>query len=109
MFYEALANGVLPAGTYHSGLRDGLDELRPLLPGSVWERMKLPADPASRVAGIAECVTALLGDDATAHLGPRLRRLAEQRYDWQVVAATLVEVVSWWAAERHGWRGSSLG
>jgi len=109
VFYEALANGVLPVGTYHSGLRDGLDELRPLLPGSVWERMKLPADPASRVAGIAECVTALLGDDATAHLGSRLRRLAEQRYDWQVVAATLVEVVSWWAAERRGWRGSCLG
>jgi glycosyltransferase involved in cell wall biosynthesis len=109
VFYEALANGVLPAGSYHSGLRDGLDELRPLLPGAVWERMKLPADPARRVAGIAESVLGLLGDEATARLGSRLRRLAEQRYDWKAVAATLVEAVSWWAAERHGWRGSCLG
>ncbi|MHC4471249.1 MAG: glycosyltransferase family 4 protein [Planctomycetota bacterium] len=96
VFAEALACGVLPIASYHSGLRDGLDDLRPHLPDEIWERMKLPTAPDRRVQGIVDHVCFLLDALKREDLAPRLRRIAEERYDWKPVAQGLVEAARSW-------------
>ena len=91
VFAEAMANGVLPTGSYHSGLRDGLDDLRPHLPDEIWQHMKLEVDPARRIAAMADSLTALLEALEKQDLGPALRDVAERRFDWKSVAAELAE------------------
>ena len=92
VFMEALSNGVLPSGSYHSGLRDGLDDLEPHLPAEIWRHMKLPIEPEGRVAGIADNLAALLGALRERDLGPSLRELAVSRYDWVAVAQKMVDI-----------------
>ena len=97
VFYESMANGVLPAGSYHSGLRDGLDDLRPELPQKIWEKMKLPEAAGERVRGIADSVVALLREPGVCNLRERLREIAEERHDWHTVAAELSHFAGFWA------------
>ena len=94
VFMEALANGVLPCGSYHSGLRDGLDDLRPHLSDDVWQRMKLPVDPAGRVERIADNICWLLEYLAAADIAPQLRQLAVDHYDWKPKARALVDLAA---------------
>lgn len=89
VFAEALANGVLPTGSYHSGLRDGLDDLRAHLPAEIWQPMCLPVDPEGRVQGIADQLLYLLEALGERDLGPELRHIAEAHYDWRAIAAKL--------------------
>ncbi len=91
VFIEALANGVLPAGSYHSGLRDGLDDLRPLMPESIWDMMTLPIETDQRVSGLVEQVSGLLAPLETSDLSGELRQIAEERYDWKAIGQRIVE------------------
>jgi len=91
VFAEALANGVLPTGSYHSGLRDGLDDITPHLPAPIAERMKLPAAARDRVANTVDQLSELLELLSEEDLSPQLRALAEERYDWRAVAATMAD------------------
>lgn len=86
---EALAAGVLPAGSDHSGLRRGFDALADVLPPDLLQSMRLPAEPASRVADIARQIGALLEASRSPALGRTLREIAVQRYDWSGVAQRL--------------------
>jgi glycosyltransferase involved in cell wall biosynthesis len=90
VFAEALSNSVLPTGAYHSGLRDGLDDLRPHLPEAVWQRMKLGDGSETRIQTIVDNLSFLLGELAEHDIRSDLRRLAEARYDWNSIAKTLV-------------------
>ncbi|MFH1132383.1 MAG: glycosyltransferase family 4 protein [Pseudomonadota bacterium] len=93
VFAEALSSGVLPTGAYHSGLRDGLDDLKTYVPEKIWERMKFETEPRLRIQNIVDNLCFLLDMLTKEELGPSLRKLAEQRYDWQVVANNMVRVV----------------
>jgi glycosyltransferase involved in cell wall biosynthesis len=90
VFAESLANGVLPTGSYHSGLRDGLDDLRGHLgDDEVWERMKLPVEPEGRVQGMIDNLSWLLDKVAAKDLTDELRVIAERHYDWQAIGEAL--------------------
>ncbi len=86
---ESLSNGVLPAVSYFSGFRDGVDELQPYLDASLLEHMRLPIDPTDRVSGIARQLTALLHAPLP-KISPQLRQIACERYDWTLKAAQMV-------------------
>lgn len=88
---EAFANGVLPVVSDFTGFREGLDQIEPLL-GSLWvDRMRLPVSPEGRVEGIASRLVALLEDTSITSIGPRLREIAVERFDWSVRASQIVD------------------
>ncbi|UCF67406.1 MAG: glycosyltransferase family 4 protein [Acidobacteriota bacterium] len=107
VLYEALANGVLPVGPYHSGLRDGLDELRTHLDAELWEKMKLPQEADLRVSGLVESLDALLGLVSERDLGHELHQIAVEQHDWSVVAARLGEAIEEMLSTRMGHKGSA--
>ena len=88
---ESMANGVLPLGAYHSGLKDGLDALADDLPKQVWERLKVDPNLAARVGSVAENVSWLLTEGVSDVLRLKLRQIAEERYDWNFIAAALAQ------------------
>ena len=98
VFAEALANGVVPAAADHSGFKDGLDGLEAHLPQEIWQHMKFDAALETRVQSVTDRVCALLAALDEQDLGPRLRELAEQYWDWEIVAAALAEAASTVAA-----------
>ena len=51
---ESLAIGVLPCASDLTGLGEGLRDLEPELGSSLVDRLRLPIDPAVRVAGIGQ-------------------------------------------------------
>lgn len=85
---ESLANGVLPAASNFSGFSEGFDLLVPHLSEALVEKMRLPLEPAHRVAGIAERLAQLLREP---DLKPRLRAIAAAEYDWATRADAMVE------------------
>ena len=88
---ESLSNGVLPVVSYFSGFKDGVDELTPFLGESLTEKMKLPVDPEVRIKNMARNLAGLLMDKKLKSLGPQLRRIATDNYDWNLRAAQMVE------------------
>ena len=88
---ESLANGVLPAVTDSSGFAQGLTMLEPLVGRSWVDRMRLPLEPEGRVAAIAERLASLLGDEALRGIGPHLRAVAVEHFDWGVKARQMVD------------------
>jgi len=88
---EALANGVLPVVSDFSGFADGLRELESELGPALVDRMRIPAAGPERVARIARQLVTLLGDRSLDALRPRLRQLAERRFDWRVQAEAMVD------------------
>jgi glycosyltransferase involved in cell wall biosynthesis len=94
VFAEALANGVLPTGSYHSGLRDGLDDLKPHVPEASWRAMCLPVQPDGRVAGIASQLCELLDALEKEDLSSELRRIAVDHYDWTAICQKLATAAS---------------
>jgi glycosyltransferase involved in cell wall biosynthesis len=87
---ESLSNGVMPAASNFSGFAEGMDHLVPHLGEALVASMRLPVDPALRVAGIGERLATLLIETAAADLGARLRAIAVDEYDWSVRAAAMV-------------------
>jgi len=92
VFMESLANAVLPSGSYHSGLRDGLDDLKEHIPDAIWQRMKFEVEPATRIATMADNLATMLDELEKRELGPDLRKLAVDRYDWTAVAESLAAI-----------------
>ena len=80
---ESLANGVLPAVSYFSGFKDGIDELQHRIPESLLEKMKLPVDPTIRVNTIADNIISLLNNQLLSSITPELRSIAVENYDWK--------------------------
>lgn len=91
---ESLANGVLPVVSYSSGFKEGLDELKPFLDESVLIRMKIPVDPGLRVETLASNINGLLKNPVKESERQRLRKLAEERFDWNRRAAQMAEAYS---------------
>lgn len=88
---ECFACGVAPVATFAGGLRDGLEEVRSDLPPEIWLRMQIPVEPETRVADLADRVVDWLEDRGRAGVGERLRGLAVQRFDWNLVARRTLE------------------
>jgi glycosyltransferase involved in cell wall biosynthesis len=88
---EALANGVLPSGANHSGLRGGLDELSDLIPSRLLESMRLPAETGQRVEGLSQQIPDLLLSSDRLKLSGSLRKIAVDNYDWTKIAAELAD------------------
>ena len=84
---ESLSNGVMPAALNFSGSAEGLIYLVPHLGEQLVASMRLPLEPATCVAGIADRLAALLGETRAADFGDRLRAIAVTEYDWSVRAA----------------------
>lgn len=96
---ESMSCGVLPAASDTAGLGDGLTQLEPLLGTDLVERLRLPVATDERVTGIASRIVSLLTDDSVLDLGPRLRTIAEQEYDWRFRAAAMHHAYSRFAAD----------
>jgi glycosyltransferase involved in cell wall biosynthesis len=92
VFAEALACGVLPAASNHSGFADGLAALQADLPASLWSPMHLPVSTDDRIETMAANVTALLERTADPALPERLRAIATARYDWSSIVEPLVRL-----------------
>jgi glycosyltransferase involved in cell wall biosynthesis len=83
---ESLSNGVLPLVSDFSGFKNGLDDLEQYL-GKEWvDRLRIPNDNDKRVSEIAHNLTATLQDPDLSKMGPRLREIAVEHYDWKVRA-----------------------
>lgn len=99
VFLEALASGVFPIGTYFGGMKVKIDRAAPYL-GDDAAAMRVRPDADHIVADIARAVPAALP------LGrrhrERLRRIAEEHYDWVPVARSLAGVLDALATERSG-------
>ncbi len=88
---ESLAIGVLPCASDLTGLGEGLRDLEPELGSSLVDRLRLPIDPAVRVAGIGQQIASLLVDPQLHGQTDTLRRIAVERYDWDVRAVQMLE------------------
>jgi glycosyltransferase involved in cell wall biosynthesis len=82
---ESLANGVLPLVTDFSGFREGLKNLEADL-GDWVQLMKIPEDPATRVATLASRLQQVLSHPGLSDLSGKLRSIAVERFDWQIRA-----------------------
>ena len=80
---ESLANGVLPAVSYFSGFKDGIDELQNSIPESLLDKMKLPVNPETRISTMADNIVSLLNDPLLRSVSPELRYIAVENYDWK--------------------------
>jgi glycosyltransferase involved in cell wall biosynthesis len=86
---ESLANGVLPSGANHSGLKDGLDGLSKNLEAGLIRKMRLPAEMEKRIPGFIRNIPALLDRAGNPTLKADLRALAVEKYDWRTMAEQL--------------------
>jgi glycosyltransferase involved in cell wall biosynthesis len=94
VFAEALAAGVLPAGSDHSGFRAGLDALTDALPAALVDAMRLPTTTHDRVSGTATRIATLLDLTRDPTLAARLRAIAVERFDWSHIAAQIEAVAA---------------
>ena len=81
---ESLANGVVPVLPDHSGFSESLRSLREPMGDAFVDSITMPSEPERRVSGLASVLTGLiasLGD--LRQLTPQLRKIAEERYDWE--------------------------
>ncbi len=88
---ESLAIGVLPCASDLTGLGEGLRDLEPELGAALVDRLRLPTDPAARVAGMGQQLASLLLDPQLHDQAETLRRIAVERYDWNVRAVQMLE------------------
>jgi glycosyltransferase involved in cell wall biosynthesis len=97
VFLEALASGVFPIGTYWGGMKVKIDRVAPALDNNDGRLMKVRPDADSIVADIAAVVPAAL--EVGAGYRQRLRKVAEDHYDWGPVAQRLRHVLEQIAAD----------
>ncbi|MBN2351978.1 MAG: glycosyltransferase family 4 protein [Spirochaetales bacterium] len=91
---ESLANGVLPMVSYFSGLKDGIDELEPLLGHELIFKMKISVDPLHRVQSLVSNISGLRAQPYSSSYRRKLREIAVERYDWKKRASRLVRTYS---------------
>jgi len=89
---EALASGCFPLGTYFAGMAASIDAVSGAMPAGDAALMKLPVDPARKVAEIAQKAADVLA------LGSRhkqaLRDAVAESHDWATVARRLAKALS---------------
>ena len=90
VLFESLANGVFPMVSYFSGLACGIDELETHLGADLVDLMKIPVDDDERIFALTEQLNGLLADGTAAVIAPRLRKVAEENYDWSGRAKQMV-------------------
>ncbi|HEX2166003.1 MAG TPA: glycosyltransferase, partial [Longimicrobiales bacterium] len=91
VFLEALASGVFPIGTYFGGMKVKIDVAAPSLDGDHGQFMKVRPDAEHIVADIAEVIPSAL--DVAGRYRDRLRKVAEDHYDWIPVARRLKQIL----------------
>jgi glycosyltransferase involved in cell wall biosynthesis len=92
---ESLSNGVLPLVSDFSGFTDSVDELEPELGRSITDRMRIPAEGPERMGELAANIVSLLSDETLRNIGPTLRKIAVDRYDWSLRTE---EMLAAWAS-----------
>jgi glycosyltransferase involved in cell wall biosynthesis len=97
VFLEALASGVFPIGTYFGGMKVKIDRVAPTLDGGHGDLMKLRPDAEHIVRDIADIVPRAL--EVGGRYRDRLRRVAENHYDWIPVARRLNQLLERVAAD----------
>lgn len=90
VFMEALSNGVFPMASYFSGFTNAIDELEKYLDKHWVEKMKISVDPQRRIETLVENMLELLSDQELKILPKRLRKIAEDNYDWQIKADEMI-------------------
>ena len=88
---ESLANGVIPAVTYFSGFKDGIDGLESYLSSSLIEKMKIANDKNTRIQSIITNINGLLSPAVKPH-NQDLHAIAVKHYDWKIRAAQMLSV-----------------
>jgi glycosyltransferase involved in cell wall biosynthesis len=91
VFLEALASGVFPIGTYFGGMKVKIDRVAPELEPEHRAALRVRPDAQLMVDDIAASVAAAL--PLGRRYGPRLRRVAEEQYDWRPIAARLAGIL----------------
>jgi glycosyltransferase involved in cell wall biosynthesis len=94
VLFESLANGVLPMATYFSGLAVGMDNLVQHLGQDLIDLMKIPIDDSTRIPGLIENLNRILSDSTLESIGPKLRKIAVEHYDWDIRAKQMVSAFS---------------
>lgn len=88
VFLEALSSGCFPIATYFAGAKNKIDTVAPYL-GEDARFMKLRVDHVAE-----DMVPAIAGALAvSAKYAGTLRRIAEEEYDWQPIAAKLARTL----------------
>ena len=82
MVMESLSNGVLPMVSYFSGFRDSVDNLEPFLDQALIALMKIPTAHDVRVRSIADNIHQLFTGQYLENIGPTLRQIAVEYFDW---------------------------
>jgi glycosyltransferase involved in cell wall biosynthesis len=91
VFLEALSSGYFPVATYFAGAKDKIDTVAPhLAPGDA-EFMKVRPDPGVLTADLVRAVSGAL--NVAAGYPETLRRIAQEEYDWQPIAARLARTL----------------
>jgi len=87
---ESLSNGVLPMVSYFSGFTDGIDELADVIPEDLLSLMRIPMDNNKRISVMADNLDKILSSDQFRDIRPRLREVAQDRYDWSLRAEQMI-------------------
>ena len=87
---ESLSNGVLPMASYFSGLACGLDELATHLGNELVDLLKIPVDKETRIPGLIKNLSHILSDRSLETIGPKLRAIAVNNFDWAIRARQMV-------------------
>ena len=91
VFLEALSSGCFPIATYFAGAKDKIDTVAPHLEPGDAELMKVRPDPAVLTADLVRAISGAL--DVAPKYPEVLRRIAQQEYDWQPIAAKLAKTL----------------
>jgi glycosyltransferase involved in cell wall biosynthesis len=94
VLFESLANGVLPMASYFSGLAIGMDDLIQHLGQDLVDLMKILIDDSTRIPGLIDNLNRILSDSTLESIGPKLRKIAVEHYDWDIRAEQMVAAYS---------------
>ena len=72
------------------GERPNLDAVFSALGADLVDLMKIPIDDDQRIVAFTEKLNGLLADETPAVAAPRLRKVAEENYDWSARAKQMV-------------------
>ena len=76
--------------SYFSGLACSLDDLVPHLGQDLIDLMKISVDDATRIPGLIKNLSRILSDEALNTIGPKLRKIAVENFDWDIRAQQMV-------------------
>lgn len=88
---ESLSNGVLPMVSYFSGFTDGIDELADVIPEDLLSLMRIPMNNEERIGVMANNLNSILSNQSFMEIRPTLRKVACDRYDWNLRAKQMID------------------